>query len=55
VISLKVASQNQGGVALIWRELKDQGFLVEAANIASPNFLTFQLIMGEEQFFVIGA
>jgi hypothetical protein len=55
VISSKAASPHQGGVALLWRELEDQGFLVEAVHIASPNILTFQLITGEDQFFVIGA
>ena len=44
-----------GGVALLWRELEDQGFLVEAAHIVSPNVLTFQLITGEDRFYVIGA
>ena len=55
VISSKVASPHQGGVALIWKESEDQGFLVEAAHIISPNILTFQLITGDERFFVIGA
>jgi hypothetical protein len=55
VISSKAASPHQGGVALLWRELEDQGFLVEAAHIASPNILTFQLVTGEDRFFVIGA
>ncbi len=55
VILSKAASPYQGGIALIWRELEDQGFLVEAANIVSPNVLTFQLITGEERFFIIGA
>ncbi len=55
VILSKAASPHQGGVALLWRELEDQGFLVEAAHIASPNNLTFQLVTGEDRFFVIGA
>jgi hypothetical protein len=55
VILSKVATPHQGGVALLWRESEDQGFLVEAAHIASPNILTFQLVMGEDQFFIIGA
>ncbi len=55
MISSKAASPHQGGVALLWRELEDQGFLVEAAHIASPNILTFQLVTGEDRFFVIGA
>ncbi len=55
MISSKAASAHQGGVALLWRESEDQGFLVEAAHIASPNILTFQLVTGEDRFFVIGA
>jgi hypothetical protein len=55
VISSKTASPHQGGIALIWRESEDQGLLVEAVNIVSPNILTFQLITEEEQFFIIGA
>jgi hypothetical protein len=48
VILLKAASPHQGGVALLWRELEDQGFLVEAVHITSPNILTFQLVTGED-------
>jgi hypothetical protein len=48
VIFSKVASPHQGGVALLWRESKDQGFLVKAAHIASLNTLTFQLFTGED-------
>ncbi len=55
MISSKAVSPHQGGIALLWRESEDQGFLVEAAHIASPNILTFQLITGEDRFFVIGA
>jgi exonuclease III len=55
VISSKAASPHQGGVALIWKESEDQGFLVEAAHIVSSNVLTFQLITGDERFFVISA
>ncbi len=55
MILLKAASPHQGGVALLWRELEDQGFLVEAVHITSPNILTFQLVMGEDRFFIIGA
>jgi hypothetical protein len=43
VIPSKVASPG---------ELEDQGFLVEEVHIASPNILTFQLITGEDRFFV---
>jgi hypothetical protein len=54
VISSKAASPQQGGVALLWRA-EHQDFEVEAVNIISPNILTFQLITGEHQFFVLGA
>jgi hypothetical protein len=54
VISLKAVSPQQGGVALLWRA-EHRDFEVEAVNIASPNILTFQLVMGEDQFFVLGA
>jgi hypothetical protein len=48
VILSKAASPHQGGVALLWRESEDQGFLVKAAHIASLDILTFQLVMGED-------
>jgi hypothetical protein len=54
VISLKAASPQQGGVALLWRA-EHWDFEVEAVNIASTNILTFQLIAGEDRFFVLGA
>jgi hypothetical protein len=52
---VKGGESTLGGVALLWRESEDQGFLVEAVHIASPNILTFQLVTGEDRFFVIGA
>jgi hypothetical protein len=54
VILLKVASPQQGGVALLWRA-EHWDFEVKAVNIASPNILMFQLVTGEDQFFVLGA
>jgi hypothetical protein len=53
VILSKVASPQQGGVALLWEE-GHQDFEVEAVTIASPNLLTFQLVTGEEHYFVMG-
>jgi hypothetical protein len=47
VISSKATSPQQGGVALLWEE----GHLT----IVSPNLLTFQLVTGEERYFVMGA
>jgi hypothetical protein len=47
VISLKAASPQQGGVALLWRA-EHQDFEVKAVNIVSPNILMFQLVTGED-------
>ncbi len=54
VIASKATSPQQGGIALLWTA-EHQDFEVEAVKIVSPNVLTFQLIMGGVQFFVIGA
>jgi hypothetical protein len=54
VILSKAASPQQGGVALLWRA-EHRDFEVKAVNIVSPNILTFQLVTGEDQFFVLGA
>jgi hypothetical protein len=54
MISSKVASPQQGGVALLWR-VEHWDYEVEAVNVVSPNILTFQLVTGEDQFFVLGA
>ncbi len=54
VISSKATSPQQGGVALLWEE-GHQDFEVEAVTIASLNLLTFQLVTGEERYFVMGA
>ena len=52
VVATNVSSARQGGVALIWKE--DGGFEVEEATIAHPNVITFQLVTGEERFYVVG-
>jgi hypothetical protein len=54
VILTKAASPQQGGVALLWRA-EHQDFEVKAVNIISPNILMFQLVTGEDRFFVVGA
>ncbi len=46
VIASHATSPQQGGIALLWRESENLGFLVEAVSIVSPNVLTFQLVMG---------
>ncbi len=53
IIVSKTVSPHQGGVSLIWRENHD-GFKVKAVWPTTPNLLTFQLIMGDEQFYVMG-
>jgi hypothetical protein len=45
VIVSKATSPQQGGIALLWIA-GHQDFEVEAVKIASPNVLTFQLVMG---------
>jgi len=54
VISSKATSPQQDGVALLWEE-GHQDFEVKAVTIVSPNLLTFQLVTGEEHYFMIGA
>ncbi len=53
VISSKVTSHSQGGIALLWNK-GHASFEVEAAKIVTPNLLTFQLVLGYEQFYVMG-
>ena len=54
VIASKATSPRQGGIALLW-EADHQDFEVEAVQVRSPNLLTFQLVTGEERYFVLGA
>jgi hypothetical protein len=53
VILSKGASPRQGGATLLWEE-GHQNFEVKAVNIVSPNLLMFQVVTGEDHFFVIG-
>ncbi len=55
MIALRAASPQQGGIALLWKESENLGFLVESVSIVSPNVLTFQLVTGGVRFFVMGA
>jgi hypothetical protein len=48
VILLKATSHSQGGIALLW----NKGHA--SFKIVTPNLLTFQLITGYEQFYVMG-
>ena len=54
VIASRATSPQQGGVALLWQK-NHQDFEVEAIRILTPNLLTFQLVTGEDRFFVMGA
>jgi hypothetical protein len=53
VLVLKAASPHQGGIGLIWREDHD-GFKVEAVRPLTPNLMSFQLVTGDERFYVMG-
>ncbi len=53
ILASKVASHNQGEIALLWKE-NHQGFEVESAKILTPNLLTFQLVTGDERFYCMG-
>ncbi len=53
VIASEATSHLQGGVALVWKEGHDS-FEVEAATVATPNLLTFQLVTGHKRFHVMG-
>ena len=50
ILASKATSDNQGGIALLWKE-NHPGYELELARIATPNLLTFQLITGDEQFY----
>jgi hypothetical protein len=54
VLLSKVASPNQGGIGLIWRENHD-GIEVEAVWPLTPNLLSFQLVTGYERQYVMGS
>jgi hypothetical protein len=53
ILPSKVASHNQGGIALLWKE-NCGDYEVELACIVMPNLLTFQLVTGDEQFYCMG-
>jgi hypothetical protein len=54
MIALRATSPQQGGIALLWTA-EHQHFEVKTVNIVSPNVLTFLLITGGVQFFLMGA
>jgi hypothetical protein len=53
IMSSKAASSAQGGVALAWRE-NNPSFEIKLVRFYSPNTLTYQLKIGDEQFFSVG-
>ncbi len=55
MIASRATTPQQGGVALLWRDSEELGFLVEVATVISPNVLTFQLVTGGVRFYVMGA
>ena len=50
MIASSATSPQQERIALLWRESKNLGFLVEVVNVVSPNVLTFQLVTGGFDF-----
>ena len=54
IMCSKAVSRHQGGAVLVWKD-NDPTFEVESVLFNnSPNIVTFQLTMGDEQFYVIG-
>ncbi len=53
ILASKVASHNQGGIALLWKESCEE-YEIELARVVMPNLLTFQLVTGNEQFYCMG-
>jgi hypothetical protein len=49
----KAASPHQGGIGLIWKEDHD-GFEVKAVWPLAPNLMAFQLVTGNERYYVMG-
>ncbi len=50
---MKAASPHQGGVGLIWREDHDS-FEVEDVRPLTPNLMSFQLVIVNERYYVMG-
>jgi hypothetical protein len=53
VLSTKAPSKHKEGIALLWQP-DHEGFEVEATRVVTPNLITFQLVMGDEQYYVMG-
>jgi hypothetical protein len=53
VLSTKAPSKHQGGIALLWQP-DHEAFEIEATRIVTPNLITFQLVMGDKQYYLMG-
>jgi hypothetical protein len=53
VLATKAPSKHRGGITLLWK-LDHKAFEVEAARILTPNLITFQLVTGDKQYYLIG-
>jgi hypothetical protein len=53
VLSTKAPSKHKGGIALLWQP-DHEGFEVEAARVVTPNLITFQLVTGDERYYIMG-
>jgi hypothetical protein len=53
VLASKATSPHRGGIGLIWRE-GHNGFEVEAIRPLTPNLMSFQLVTGNERYYVMG-
>jgi len=54
VFATNAPSKHQRGVALIWREGRNDLYEVEETRRYGPNVLAFQLVMGADRYYVIG-
>jgi hypothetical protein len=53
VLVTKAPSKHQGGIALLWQPDRE-AFEVEAPKVVTSNLITFQLVTGNQQYYVIG-
>jgi hypothetical protein len=53
VLISKATSPHQGGIGIIWRD-DHNGYEVKAVRPLTPNLISFQLVMGNERYYVMG-
>jgi hypothetical protein len=53
VLATKAPSKHQGGIALFWQP-DHEAFEIEATKIVTPNIITFQLVTGDQRYYIIG-